>query len=313
MKTSEVFSPRRSRIVETKMPEIGINDVEIKVRACGICGSEYFAWDKAENAPLQLGHEAAGEVTGIGAGVSGIAIGDTVTGLFRRGFSEFAVADAAAVMKYPESLDFDKASLGEPIACVVSGALRTDVGLGKTIVVIGLGFMGLLALQLMKLRGAYHLIAIDTRKETETLARFCGADEFMLAGDVPKEDLLSDSTGNGGVDIVVECTGNAQALDLAILMLNRHSILSIVGYHQGGPRCVDLQMLNWKAVEIINAHEKRIDHTMRCMKIGLDLVAKGQLEVEKLMTHYYGMHTIDAAFEDFGNKPDGYVKGIVRM
>jgi threonine dehydrogenase-like Zn-dependent dehydrogenase len=295
------------------MPDVGINDVGIRVRACGICGSEYFAWEKAEGAPLRLGHEAAGEVISVGPGVPGIAIGDAVTGLFRRGFSEFAVADSSAVMKYPESLDFDKASLGEPISCVVSGALRTDVGLGKTIVIIGLGFMGLLALQLLKLRGAYHLIAIDTRRETEKLARFYGADEFLLPEDVPEKYLLADSTGTGGVDIAVECTGNATALDLAVSMLKRHSILSIVGYHQGGPRRIDLQMLNWKAAEIINAHEKRIDHKMRCMKIGLDLAAKGQLEVEKLITHYYSMHTIDAAFEDFGNKPDGYIKGIVRL
>ncbi|MDD3981072.1 MAG: zinc-binding dehydrogenase [Spirochaetales bacterium] len=313
MKTSEVFSPRRSRIVETGMPTVGVNDVAVRVRACGICGSEYFAWDKAEGAPLRLGHEVAGEVISVGAGVSGIAIGDAVTGLFRRGFSEFTAVDASAVMKYPALLSFDEASLGEPISCVVSGALRTDVGLGKTIAVIGLGFMGLLALQLMKLKGAYHIIAIDARKETEVLARLYGADEFFLPGNVPDKYLLTDNAGTGGVDIVVECTGNAKALDLAVKMLKRHAILSIVGYHQGGPRSVDFQMLNWKAVEIINAHEKRIDHKMRCMVIGLNLVAKAQLRIDKLVTNYYGMDGIDSAFEDFGKKPEGYIKGIVRL
>jgi len=313
MKTSEVFGPRKSRIVEVEMPKVGINDVAVKVRACGICGSEYFAWDKAEGAPLQLGHEVAGEVISVGAGVSGIAPGEAVTGFFRRGFSEFAVADSSAVMKYPALLNFDEASLGEPISCVVSGALRTDVGLGKTVAVIGLGFMGLLALQLMKLKGAYHSIAIDTRRETESLARFFGADEFFLPKDVPEKYVLTDSAGSGGVDIVAECTGNAQALDLGVKMLKRHSILSIVGYHQGGPRSVDFQMLNWKAADIINAHEKRIDHKMRCMYIGLNLVAKAQLRIDKLMTNYYSMDGIDSAFADFGTKPEGYIKGIVRI
>ncbi len=313
MKTSEVFGPRKSRIVESEMPKIGINDVGVKVKACGICGSEYLTWDKAEGAPLQLGHEVAGEVISVGTGVSGIAIGDAVTGLFRRGFSEFVVADSSAVMKYPTVLNFDEASLGEPISCVISGALRTDVSLGKTIAVIGLGFMGLLALQLMKLKGAYHIIAIDARKETEELARLYGADEFFSPGDVPEKYFLTDSVGVGGVDVVVECTGNAKALDLAVKMLKRHSILSIVGYHQGGQRSVDFQMLNWKAVDIINAHEKRIDHKMSCMDIGLNLVAKAQLRIDKLMTNYYSMDGIDSAFADFGTKPEGYIKGIVRI
>ncbi|MFZ3111064.1 MAG: zinc-binding dehydrogenase [Rectinemataceae bacterium] len=313
MKISEVFSSRRSRIIEVEMPNVGVNDIAVRVKACGICGSEYYAWDTAEGTPLYLGHEVAGEVTSVGAGVSGIATGDAVTGLFKRGFSEFAVADAAAVMKYPALLDFSEASLGEPISCIVSGALRTDVGLGKTVAVIGLGFMGLLALQLMKLKGAYRLIAIDARKETEYLARFYGADEFFFPENVPDKYLLTDSAGFGGVDIVVECTGNAKALDLAVKMLKRHAILSIVGYHQGGSRCVDLQMLNWKAADIINAHEKRIDHKMRCMEIGLNLVAKGQLHVKKLMTNYYCIDSIDSAFEDFGNKPEGYIKGIVSV
>ncbi len=313
MKISEVCDPRRSRVVDIPKPEPGVNEVLVRVRACGICGSEHFSWEKAEGSPLYLGHEVAGEVESVGAGVSGIAPGDAVTGLFRRGFAEYSAVDAGAVIKYPRSLGFEVASLGEPISCVVSGILRTDVGLGKTIAVIGMGFMGLMVLQLMRLRGAYRLIAIDTRKDTEDLAKRFGADEFYAPEDVPAEYSLTDSAGSGGVDIVAECTGNARALDLAVRMLKRHAILSIVGYHQGGPRCVDFQMLNWKAADIVNAHEKRVDHKMRCMETGLNLVAKGQLRVESLMTNYYTIGTIDSAFEDFEKKPEGYIKGIARL
>ena len=207
MKISEVCGPRRSRVVDIPKPEPGVNEVLVRVRACGICGSEYFSWEKAEGSPLYLGHEVAGEVESVGAGVSGIAPGDAVTGLFRRGFAEYSVVDAGAVIKYPRSLGFEEASLGEPISCVVSGILRTDVGLGKTIAVIGMGFMGLMVLQLMKLKGAYRLIAIDARKEVEKAAIQMGADEFFAPGDVPAEYTLTDSAGSGGVDVVAECTG----------------------------------------------------------------------------------------------------------
>ncbi len=313
MRISEVSGPRHSRIVETDMPRAGVNDVLVRVRACGICGSEYHDWSLAENPPLRLGHEVSGIVASVGAGVSGIAPGDRVTGLFRKGFAEFAVAPALSVMKYPGSLSFEEASLGEPVSCVVSGALRTDIGLGKTVAVIGLGFMGLLMLQLLKLKGAYRLIAIDSRSGLSKTAMRFGADEFYVPGGLPPDCLLLDSDGSGGVDVVAECTGDERALALAIMMLKRHSLLSVVGYHQGSPRLVDFQMLNWKAVDIVNAHEKRADFKLRCMEIGLNLVVKKQLDVASLLTHYYDLEKIDAAFGDFEKKPDGYVKGVVRM
>ena len=313
MKISEVYQPRSSRIIKINMKEPKVNEILIKVKACGICGSEYFSWNNADNPPIYLGHEASGEVICVGKGVLGFKPGDNVTGLFTDSFAEYSVIDSRCVMKFPKALRFDEAALGEPISCVISGALRTEVGLGKTIVIIGLGFMGFMVLQLMRLKGAYKIIAIDTRKEISELAKNYGADEFYTPESVPDKYLLMEHKGNNGVDIVIECTGNKEAFALAIKMLKCHSILSIVGYHQGGLRKVDLQMLNWKAVDIINAHEKRIDFKMNCMNIGLKLVEKGQLKVKDLMTHYYNIDDIDMAFKDFEKKSKGYIKGILRL
>jgi threonine dehydrogenase-like Zn-dependent dehydrogenase len=295
------------------VPEPGVNDVLVRVDACGICGSEYPPWKFGKDLPLRLGHEVAGVVLKLGVGVSGIEPGDRVTGLFTRGFAECALAPATAVTKIPDTLSCGHAALGEPISCVVSGALRTDLGLGKTVAVIGLGFMGLMALQLMRLKGAYRLIAIDTRRETEPLALGLGADEFYSPDGIPEDLMLADSRGSGGVDVVVECAGSGKALDLAVAMVKRHGILSIVGYHQDGLRSVDFGLLNRKAVDIVNAHEKREDFKLACMKTGLNLVAKGQLAIDPLITHVYGLESIDTAFRDFASKPGGYIKGIVRM
>lgn len=313
MKAVEVYEPGCSRITEVGIPEPGINDVLIRVRACGLCGSEYLTWKLAENAPLSLGHEVSGEVVNTGAGVTGFRRGDRVTGLFRKGFAEYAVAPSQMVYKFPEELDFNLAALGEPVSCVVSGALRTEVGLGKTVAVIGSGFMGLMMLQLLKLKGAFHLIAIDTRADREGLARRFGADEFLTPEKLPPEYLLLESGGTGGVDVVAECTGNEQALGLAVTMLGKHSILSVVGFHQGGSRNVDFQMLNWKAADIVNAHEKRIGFKMQCMETGLKLSAKGKLDLNRLLTHHYNLEHLDQAFRDFAGKPDGYIKGVVTI
>lgn len=313
MKISEVYQPRSSRIIEINIKEPKVNEILIKVKACGICGSEYFSWNNADNPPIYLGHEASSEVICVGKGVLVFKPGDNVTGLFKDRFAEYSVIDSSFVMKFPKTLRFDEAALGEPISCVISGALRTEVGLGKTIVVIGLGFMGLMVLQLMRLKGAYKIIAIDTRKEMSELAKHYGADEFYTPESVPEKYILMDYKGENGVDIVIECTGKEEAFALAIKMLKCHSILSIVGYHQGGLRNVDLQMLNWKAVDIINAHEKIIDFKMNCMDIGMRLVEKGQLKVKDLITHYYNINNIDMAFKDFEKKSKGYIKGVLRL
>ena len=311
MRISEVEGPGLSRIADAPLPELGINEVLVRVRACGICGSELPLWARADSPSLRLGHEVSGEVTAVGTGVEGFRPGDRVTGLLREGFAEYTVSPAAAVTRIPDSLDFEEACLGEPVACAVSGALRTDVGLGKTVAIVGLGFMGLLTLQLYRIKGAFRILAVDSRPETEAAARRLGADGFYLPSEVPSECFLEDSAGTGGVDVVAECSGNGSALNQAVRMLKRHSVLSIVGYHQGGPRMVDFQMLNWKAADMINAHEKRIDHKMKCLDIGLTLAAADRLELKSLITHRYRLDGIDGAFADYESKPGGYIKGIV--
>lgn len=311
MRISEVADPRSSRITEASVPVPGVNDILVRVRACGVCGSEHPLWARAENPPLRLGHEVAGEVVSIGAGVTGLRPGDRVTGLFRQGFAEYAACPALAAARFPDVLGFEEAALGEPVACAVSGVLRTDLGLGKTVAVIGLGFMGLLVLQLLRIKGAFRILAVDTRHETQESARRLGADEFYRPSDLPQEFLLTDGSGKGGVDVVAECSGSGPALDLAVRMLKRHSILSVVGYHQGGPRSVDFQMLNWKAADVINAHEKRTDFKLECLRIGLDLAASRRLELKSMITHRYPLGDVDLAFADYAAKPGGYIKGLI--
>ena len=301
-------------MIDEAVPTPGPAEVLIKTRACGVCGSEYFDWNGGSNRfPLYFGHEVTGEVAAVGAGVNSFQNGDRVAGLFRRGFAEYALIDQSRVAKLPDSVTFDEAALGEPLLCIVSGALRTDVGLGKTVAIIGVGFMGLLVVQLMKLKGAYRIIAIDTRPEMLELALCYGADESYTPDRVPAAYKLDHSTGNSGTDIVIECTGKEAPLNLAIEMVKCHGILAIVGYHQGEYTRVNLQMLNWKSVDLINAHEKRDDHKMRCLDIGLRLIAKGQVSVKELITHRYSLERVDQAFLDFEQKNAGYIKGIITI
>jgi len=313
MKISEFIAPRTSKIVEKPIPETGDNDVLIKVVLCGVCGSELHNWQEGTSGyPQYFGHEAVGYVTKTGRNVSEFKAGDRVTGLFEYAFAEYAKADQLNVVKIPDTVKDDEA-LGEPISCIVSGVRRVNVDLAKTIAIIGVGFMGLMTLQLMKLRGAGKIIAIDNREDMLETAKKFGADEIYKPSEVPDHYKLYDMNGITGSDIVIECTGNEKALNMAIELLKNHGLLSVVGFHQGKYRKVNFEMLNWKAGDLINAHERRKDEQIKCMKIGMKLLENKQLDIKSMITNRYSLDEVDQAFSDFENKKHGYVKSIIVM
>lgn len=88
-------------------------------------------------------------------------------------------------------------------------------------------------------------------------------------------------------------------------------ISSIVGYHQGGPRTVDMKMWNWKAIDVVNAHVRRRDVLMDAMRAGLDLEAKGLIDLGSLVTHRYGLSGVDQAYGDLASKPEGLIKAVI--
>lgn len=313
MKVSEFIAPKTSRIVEQPIPEVGDNDVLIKVVLCGVCGSELHRWQYGDSSyPQYFGHEAVGCVIRTGKNVTKFKEGDRVTGLFEYAFAEYAKVDQARVVKIPDSVE-DVEALGEPISCIVSGVRRVNVDLSKIIAIIGVGFMGLMTLQLMRLRGAGKIIAIDNREDMLEVANKFGADEVYKPEEVPEEYKLYDMNGTTGVDIVIECTGNEQALNMAIEMLKNHAILSIVGFHQGENRKVNFEMLNWKAGDMINAHERRKDEQIKCMEIGMKLLENKQLDIKSMVTHRYSLEEVDKAFGDFTNKIPGFDKSIIEF
>jgi threonine dehydrogenase-like Zn-dependent dehydrogenase len=131
-------------------------------------------------------------------------------------------------------------------------------------------------------KGCAKLIAIDLRKEARDIALALGGDQAMHPDEVPDSLKLTewDDQGKGfGVDVAIEASGSQAGLTLAGEMVDTHGVLSILGYHQNGPRSVNMQLWNWKALTVINAHERRVDYQMDCMRRGLELLARPQLRV----------------------------------
>jgi threonine dehydrogenase-like Zn-dependent dehydrogenase len=313
MKQAELVGPKAFRLKDVPNPKLGASDVLVKVRACGVCASELHAWEDGEGAPRMLGHEVAGEIVGLGDKVSGFGIGDRVTGLFHEGFADHAVTSFDRVVPIPKDMDFDHA-FGEPLACAMSGALRTKVELGDRVILIGLGFMGLLMLQLIRLKGPAHIIGVDIRDDALAAGKRFGCDAVMKPGEV--EHLKAtfadkESLAKGGVEVVIEATGTQKGLTLAGELVKQHGVLSILGYHQGKSREVDMQLWNFKAFEMLNAHERRSDYRLECMRRGLALAAAGRIDLASLVTHTYPLDQVDAAFGALAAKPAGFIKSVV--
>jgi threonine dehydrogenase-like Zn-dependent dehydrogenase len=299
---------------EVPIPEIGDEDVLIRVIVCGVCASELPKWMNGfGDGNYILGHEPVGYIESCGKNVKGFQIGDRVTCITPHAFAEYVKVDYRNIVNVPENLD-DKEALGDPVSCLVSGANRTDVQLGDTVAVIGAGFMGLGFMQLMRLKGAARIIAVDVNKNSLQNALRFGADIALLPSEVDDCYKISE-TGKyeGGVNVAVEASGSASGLTLAGEMTGVHGILSIVGYHQNGMREINMKLWNWKAISVVNAHERRNDVYNKCMKSGLSLIASGLLNMKDMITDELCMDEVNKTFDFFINRPENSIKSIIRI
>lgn len=311
MRNATLIAPRTTRLEMRDPPVPGAGEVRVRVRACGVCASELHAWEGDDRTyPRILGHEVAGEVIAVGADVRGFAPGQRVTGLFGNGFAEEAVTLAERVVPLPDALSWEAGSAGEPLACVVSAARRTRVEVGDTVALVGLGFMGLLMLQLLRLTGAARIVGIDPRPEARDAARRFGADAVAHPDEAEAWRARRDDP-ESGLPLAVETTGVQAGLTLAGTLVRQHGMLSILGYHQGEPRSVDMEDWNFKAIDVLNAHERRHAHKVDCLRRGIALVAAGRVAVEPLFTHRTGLDGVDDAFRALRGKPTGYIKAVV--
>ncbi|HEV2109322.1 MAG TPA: alcohol dehydrogenase catalytic domain-containing protein [Thermomicrobiales bacterium] len=311
---SQLIDAQRSEVIEAPIPEPGAGEVLVRVTLCGVCASELHPWqDGRPGYPHRFGHEPVGVVEAIGPNVTSFKPGDRVTGLFNGAYSRYCVAPEDILLPVPDAVP-DAAALGEPLACLVNAQRRTPIELADRVAIIGLGFMGLGMLQLIKLRGPSRIVAIDVREGAREQALRFGAHEVYHPADAPETYRLTQFNewdSEKGLDVVVEGSGTEAGLKLAGEMVRAHGLLSILGYHQDGARQVDVGMWNWKAIDVVNAHVRRQADLMESMRIGLELLAARLIDLEALVTHRYGLDGVDHAYADLRDKPPGFIKGIV--
>ena len=315
MRAVRVTGPGRLSVEHAPLPEPGPGQLRIRLEGSGVCASNLVPWGGAEwmRYPLEpgaLGHEGWGRVDAVGDGVEGFAVGDRVASLGKHAYAEHDLADASAVVPLPASLDGTPFP-GEPLGCAMNIFRRAEIRAGQTVAVVGVGFLGALLTRLARDAGA-RVLAISRRPFSLEVARGMGADET-----IPMDDhwaIIERVKGlTGGVlcDRVVEAVGKQWPLDLAGELTRERGRLVIAGYHQDGPRQVNMQLWNWRGLDVINAHERDPAVYLRGMREAVDAVASGRLDPSPLYTHTYPLERLGDALDATRDRPDGFLKAIV--
>lgn len=304
---ARLVSPRRFELATQAVGPPSPGGVRVRIEACGVCASELHAVEETlESYPVPMGHEPVGIVEAVGEGVEDLAEGMRVTGGFGPSFAEHVIADRAHVVAVPEGLGIEDA-IGEPLGCVIEGRRRTPVVTGDRVALVGAGYMGLLMLQVLSISGAGETVIVDPRTEARAAAGTYGATAALDPTEAASGEL------DERFDVVFEATGTQAGLDLSTELVREHGVLSILGYHQGAPRSVDMQTWNWKAIDVINAHVRRRDLLNDAIRRGLELTRLGRIRPGELVTHRFALDGVTDAFEALATKPDGYIKSIVVM
>lgn len=309
--------PLTTRVAAAMVAQPDAHQVRVRLQGCGVCASNLAVWEGrpwfqyplAAGAP---GHEGWGLVDAVGSDVHDLNVGDRVALISGNAYAQYDVADRAAVLRLPQEL----AGLpfpGEALGCAMNIFERSGIRASQRVAIVGAGFLGLLLTQLAAGAGA-QVIVLSRRKYALELARKMGALEVLQTdSDGPARDRAMSLSQGRGYECVIEVGGLQSTLDLASAITAEYGRLIIAGYHQDGPRQVDMQQWNWRALDVINAHERSTARYIGGVERAIAAVMDGRLDPFALFTHDVQLDSLDRAFELMRSRPDGFMKALLRM
>lgn len=314
MRVAMWYNNRDVRLQERPAPQIGPGELLVKIMASGICGSDAMEWYRLDRAPLVLGHEVAGEVVEVGAGVSRYKKGDRVTvahhvpcntchyclnghhsvcDTLRKtnfdpgGFAEYVRVPAINVDRgtflLPEGMSYEEASFSEPVACVLRGQRLARLQPGQSVLIVGSGVSGLLHVQVARTLGAGRIIVADNIEYRLAMARKLGADAVIS----PQEMQAGLRQANDGrlADLVVLCYGAwlAQALQC----VDRGGTMLVFAALEADTTIpVPVNELFWRnEITLMSSYAGPPAETA----IALELIRAGSLRVKEMITHRFGL------------------------
>jgi L-iditol 2-dehydrogenase len=330
MQVARLYDFGDIRVEQSARPEVGPDDILVRASACGICSGDIMPWYIRRKAPLVLGHEPVGVVEEAGAAVRGFRPGERVfvhhhapcfsCAACRRGeyvqcatwraskitpggMAEYFLVSAENqrdTLRLPDDVADIDGVLVEPAACVVKSIRRSGLKPGETILVIGLGIMGMMHVKLARHQGAGLVIGADLFETRASRAKELGADiGLVVSGDDLAEQILQVTDG-AMADVVIVGPGTARALTAGIAAAGKGA--TVVQFTATPPEeemLVRPHDLYFNETRLIPSYSCGPDDTREA----LDLVRRGILSARELVTHRFPLARIGEAY-DQAQKPD---------
>jgi threonine dehydrogenase-like Zn-dependent dehydrogenase len=315
MRAAVITGAGKLKIEDVAMPEPGPGQVRIRLEGCGVCASNLTPWEGPEwmHFPTEagaLGHEGWGIVDSVGSGVENVRPGDRIGFLSGHAYAQYDLADASEVVKLPDALADADLPL-EPFGCAFNIFRRSDIREGQTVAIIGIGFLGAILVRLASNAGA-QVIAISRRQESLDLARKMGAAETIPMHDHGQIiEHVGELTGGTFCGRVIEAVGKQGPLDLAAELTREGGRMIIAGYHQDGPRQVNMQLWNWRGFDVVNAHERDPAVSVRGMREAVEAIEQGLVDPARLITHRFPLDQLGDALNATRDRAGNFVKAVV--
>ena len=315
MRAAVLTGAGKLMIQDAPLPDPGPGQVRVRLEGCGVCASNLTPWEGPEwmqfpTEPGALGHEGWGVVDAIGEGVTELRPGHRVGFLSGKAYAGYDLAEASQTVKLPEGLEDLDLPL-EPFGCAMNIFRRCGIQAGQTVAIVGVGFLGAILVALATKAGA-RVIAISRRETSLELARKMGAAETIPMHDhwqIIEE--VRELTKGTFCDRVIEAVGKQWPLDLAAELTREGGRLIIAGYHQDGPRQVNMQLWNWRGFDVINAHERNPAVSVQGMREAVAAIEAGLIDPKLLITHRYPLDRLDEALDATRDRPGNFVKAVV--
>jgi L-iditol 2-dehydrogenase len=331
MKAALLTALQQLEVAEVETPRAGPGDVIVQVKACGVCGSDLrtFRYGHAHvTFPAILGHEFVGVVSEVGEGVQGLLPGnhviaspavpcghclECVAGRYNRcdhllsigedlpgGFAQYVRLPAQAVSRgsvlpVSPALSLEAATLVEPLSCVLNGQELVDVGIGDTVVVIGLGTIGCMHLVLARLRGARRLIGVERERVRLEVAQCFHADLYVHAQEQDPVAAVLEATGGRGAEVVIVACSSHEAQQQALAMAAKGGRVSLFG---GLPKDNPMVLLNtnlihYRELLVVGAFGAPFPILYKAA----ELVANGAIPADLFISGRFPLEKIREAFD----------------
>ena len=322
-------------MTETAVPEIGHNDVLIKIRKTAICGTDMhiYQWDEWSQAtvpvPMVTGHEYAGEIVALGSEVRGYEIGDRVSGeghitcghcrncragrrhicrntegvgVNRPGaFAEYLALPAYNLFKLPDEISDDLAAIFDPFGNAVHTALAFDV-VGEDVLITGAGPIGIMAAAVIRHIGARHVVITDVNDYRLALAEQMGATRTVNVSRESLKEVMAELDMHEGFDVVLEMSGVPSAVEQMLDVINHGGKIAMLGIPPG-EMAIDWTKVIFKGLTIKGIYGREMFETWYKMA---SLIQSG-LDLSPIITHRLGVADFQEGFEIMGSGQSGKV------